>query len=99
MRQKTKNHQNQGSIDRKFDFFPQSLTHIPRWVHLVQKTRAKNSDAWAPLIEGKLLGVFLCGIFNDVPFPFQNNEIICTSSVSTMKKIQGGGEKNSLRYF
>ncbi len=36
---------------KKFDFFPQSLTHIPRWVHLhvVQKTRAKNSHAWAPL--------------------------------------------------
>jgi hypothetical protein len=49
MRQKTKNHQNQGSIDKKFDFFPQFLGHIPRWVHLVQKTRAKNSHAWAPL--------------------------------------------------
>ncbi len=49
MRQKTENHQNQRSIDKKFDFFPQSLTHIPRWVHLVQKTRAKNSHAWAPL--------------------------------------------------
>ncbi len=49
MRQKTKNHQNQGPIEKKFDFFPQSLTHIPRWVHLVQKTRAKNSHAWAPL--------------------------------------------------
>jgi hypothetical protein len=46
---KTKNHQNQVSIDKKFDFFPQSLTHIPRWVHLVQKTRANNSHAWAPL--------------------------------------------------
>jgi hypothetical protein len=30
MRQKTKNHQNQGSVDKKFDFFPQSPTHIPR---------------------------------------------------------------------
>jgi hypothetical protein len=49
MRQKTKNHQNQGSIDKKFDFFPQSLSHLPIWVHLVQKTRAKNSHAWAPL--------------------------------------------------
>ena len=49
MRQKTKNYQNQGSIDKKFDFFPQSPTHIPRWVYLVQKTRAKNSHAWAPL--------------------------------------------------
>jgi hypothetical protein len=51
MRQKTKNHQNQGSIDKKFDFFPQSLSHIPRWVHLVPKTRAKKSHAWAPLIK------------------------------------------------
>ncbi len=49
MRQKTKNHQNQGPIDKKFDFFLESLSHIPRWVHLVQKTRAKNSHAWAPL--------------------------------------------------
>ncbi len=49
MRQKTKNHQNQGSIAKKFDFFPQSLSRIPRWVHLVQKTRTKNSHAWAPL--------------------------------------------------
>ena len=44
-----KNQQNQGSTDKKFDFFPQSLSHIPRWVLLVQKTRAKNSHAWAPL--------------------------------------------------
>ncbi len=49
MRQKTKNHQNQGSIDKKCDFFPQSLSHIHSWVHLVQKTQAKNSHAWAPL--------------------------------------------------
>ena len=27
----------------------QSLRHIPRWVRLVQKTRSKNSHAWAPL--------------------------------------------------
>ena len=51
MRQKTKNYQNQGSTDKKFDFFPQSISHIPRWVHLVQKTQAKNSHAWAPLID------------------------------------------------
>ncbi len=49
MRQKTKNYQNQGPTDKKFDFFPQFLSHIPRWVHLVQKTRVKNSHAWAPL--------------------------------------------------
>jgi hypothetical protein len=50
IRQKTKNHQNQGSIYKKIRFFPQSLSHIPKWVHLVQKTRAKNSHAWAPLM-------------------------------------------------
>ncbi len=49
MRQKTKNHRNQGSFDKKFDFFLQTLSHIARWVRFVQKTRAKNSHAWAPL--------------------------------------------------
>jgi hypothetical protein len=49
MRQKTKNIRNQGSYDKKMDFLVQSLSHIPRWVRLVQKTRAKNSHAWAPL--------------------------------------------------
>ena len=49
MRQKIKNHRKQGSFDKKFDFFPQTLSHIPRWVRFVQKTRAKNSHAWAPL--------------------------------------------------
>ncbi len=49
MRQKTINLRNQGSFDKKFDFFPQTLSHILRWVRLVQKTRAKNSHAWAPL--------------------------------------------------
>jgi hypothetical protein len=43
---KTINLRNQGSFDKKFDFFPR---HIARWVRLVQKTRAKNSHAWAPL--------------------------------------------------
>ncbi len=46
---KNKNHRKQGSFDKKFDFFPQTLSHIPRWVRFVQKTRAKNSHAWAPL--------------------------------------------------
>ncbi len=49
MRQKTQNHQNQGLIDKKIRFFLQSLCHIPRWDGLVQKTRWKNSHAWAPL--------------------------------------------------
>ncbi len=48
-RQKIINLRNQGSFDKKFDFFSQTLSHIPRWVRLVQKTRAKNSHAWAPL--------------------------------------------------
>jgi hypothetical protein len=42
MQKKIKNHRNQGSIEKKIDFFSQSLSHPPRWVHLVQKTGAKN---------------------------------------------------------
>jgi hypothetical protein len=49
MRQKTKKVGNQGSNDKKMHFLVQSLSHIPRWFRLVQKTRAKNSHAWAPL--------------------------------------------------
>ena len=49
MRQKTINLLNQGSFDKKIDVFPQTLSHIPRWVRLVQKTRAKNCHAWTPL--------------------------------------------------
>ncbi len=49
MRQKTINLRNQGSFDKKIDFFSQTLSHIPRWVRLEQKTPAKNSHAWAPL--------------------------------------------------
>ncbi len=49
MRQKTENVRNQGSNDKKMDFLVQSLSHIPRWVRLVQKTRAKKFHAWAPL--------------------------------------------------
>jgi hypothetical protein len=43
MRQKTKNDRNQGSNAKKnfFGFVPK--------IRLVQKTRAKNSHAWAPL--------------------------------------------------
>ena len=50
MRQKTINLRNQGSFDKKIDFFSQTLSHIPRWVCLEQKTQAKNSHAWAPLM-------------------------------------------------
>ncbi len=69
MRQKTKNQQNQGSIDKKFDFFHQSPTHIPRWVHLVQKTRAKNSHAWAPLKVPKRenFSLWVCDLDLDIP--------------------------------
>jgi hypothetical protein len=49
MRQKTINLRNQRSFYKKNRFFPQALSHIPRWVRLVQKKRAKNSHAWAPL--------------------------------------------------
>ncbi len=63
MRQKTINLRNQGSFDKKIVFFPQTLSHIPRWVRFVQKTRAKNSHAWAPLKEGRfqfvIFSVFL----------------------------------------
>jgi hypothetical protein len=48
MQQKNKNHQNQESIDKKMDFLVQFPSHLPRWGHLVQKTRAKNSHVWAP---------------------------------------------------
>jgi hypothetical protein len=53
MRQKTQNIRDQGSYDKKIDFLVQSLSHIPRWVRLVQKTRAKNSHAWAPLTNSR----------------------------------------------
>jgi hypothetical protein len=33
----------------KSNFFPNPFCHLPRWVYLVQKTRAKNSHAWTPL--------------------------------------------------
>ncbi len=49
MRQKTKNHRNQGSNEKKNYFLDQSPSRLPRWVHVVRKTRAKNSHAWAPL--------------------------------------------------
>jgi hypothetical protein len=57
MRQKTKNHQNQGPNDKKMDCLDQSPSRLPRWVNeffdrvfctIVQKTRAKNSHAWVP---------------------------------------------------
>ncbi len=49
MRQKTKIYRIKGSNAKKnflFFYFP---SHIPIWVWFVQKTRAKNSHAWAPL--------------------------------------------------
>jgi hypothetical protein len=50
MRQKTKNDRNQGSNAKKNFFWVLLPSPLPRWVRLVQKTRAKNSHAWAPLI-------------------------------------------------
>jgi hypothetical protein len=50
MRQKTKNNQNQGSNAKKNFFLVLFPSPLPRWVRLMQKTRAKNSHAWAPLI-------------------------------------------------
>jgi hypothetical protein len=49
MRQRTKNHRNQGSIEKKIRFFSKFLRHISRWVRFVHKTQSKNSHAWAPL--------------------------------------------------
>ena len=58
MRQKTKNYRIRGSNDQKFFFLFYFPSHIPIWVWFVQKTRAKNSHAWAPLkvVGNKKLG-------------------------------------------
>jgi hypothetical protein len=63
MRQKTKNHRNQGSNDKKVFFLDQSQSRLPRWVHVVQKTRAKNSHAWAPLSLTIMLVPTICLFF------------------------------------
>jgi hypothetical protein len=60
MRQKTKNNQNHGSNAKKIFFLVLFLSPLPRWVRLVQKTRAKNSHAWAPL---KITNFFPSGKF------------------------------------
>jgi hypothetical protein len=49
MRQKTKNYRIRGSNAQKILFLFYFPSHIPIWVWFVQKTRAKNSHAWAPL--------------------------------------------------
>jgi hypothetical protein len=49
MRQKTKNYRIKGSNAKFFFLFFNFPSHIPIWVWFVQKTRAKNSHAWAPL--------------------------------------------------
>jgi hypothetical protein len=49
LRQKTKNDRNQGSNAKKNFFLVFFPSPLPRWVRLVQKTRAKNFHAWAPL--------------------------------------------------
>ena len=49
MRQKTKNDRNQGSNAKKNFFLVLFPSPLPRWVRLVQKTRSKNSYAWALL--------------------------------------------------
>ena len=51
MRQKTKNYRIRGSNAQKKFFLFYFPSHIPIWVWFVQKTRAKNSHAWAPLRE------------------------------------------------
>ncbi len=42
MRQKTINLRNQGSFDKKIDFFSQTLSHIPRRVSLEQKNASEK---------------------------------------------------------
>jgi hypothetical protein len=49
MRQKTKNYRIRGSNAKKKFFLFYFPSHIPIWVHFVQKTQSKNSHAWAPL--------------------------------------------------
>ncbi len=50
MRQKTKNYRIRGSNAQKIFILFYFPSHIPIWVWFVQKTRAKNSHAWAPLM-------------------------------------------------
>ncbi len=49
IQQKTKNYQIRGSNAQKIFYLFYFPSHIPIWVWFVQKTRAKNSHAWAPL--------------------------------------------------
>ncbi len=49
MRQKDKNDRNQGQMLKKNFLLVLFLSPLTRWVRLVQKTRAKNYHAWAPL--------------------------------------------------
>ena len=67
MRQKTKNYRIKGSYAKIFLFFP---SHIPIRVWFVQKTRAKNSHAWAPLRSPRIDSVILCSLAGlyDTPF-------------------------------
>jgi len=51
MRQKTKNYRIRGSNAQKIFILFYFPSHIPIWVWFVQKTRAKNSHAWAPLMD------------------------------------------------
>ncbi len=71
MRQKTKNDRNQGSNAKQIFFLVLFPSPLLRWVRLVQKTRAKNSHAWAPL------RIFLlalhCHLYNAFYSPFDQN--------------------------
>jgi len=58
MRQKTKNYRIRGSNAQKIFLLFYFPSHIPIWVWFVQKTRAKNSHAWAPLNCLKMVSVF-----------------------------------------
>jgi hypothetical protein len=58
MRQKTKNYRIRGSNAQKNFFLFYFPSHIPIWVWFVQKTRAKNSHAWAPLRSSRPQEIF-----------------------------------------
>jgi hypothetical protein len=82
MLQKTKNRLNQGSIDKKFDFFLQSLSHIPRWVHLVKKRERKI------LTLGHLLNKSCEHLYNCVyVFPQQNVKFVAEILFLILKMV------------
>ncbi len=60
MRQKTKNHRNQGSTDKKIRFFRSPYVTYPDGFALCKKSDRKNSHAWAPLKSKKHALFWIC---------------------------------------